>query len=130
MPVQARPAESRQLKLDRSPRHRADGAVQDADGGVGHPDDRPPTAESAVAAARCESSQPSALKNRRRRQRLTAPAQPSRGGGRSSQRRPAASRNSWTWRIATAPSPTAEATRLTEPLRTSPTANTPSRRVP
>gem|GEM_PF-4172148 len=32
---------------------------------------------------------------------------------------------SWIWRIAIDPSPTAEATRLTEPLRTSPAANTP-----
>ena len=32
---------------------------------------------------------------------------------------------SWIWRMAIDPSPTAEATRLTEPLRTSPTANTP-----
>ena len=36
---------------------------------------------------------------------------------------------SWIWRIAIAPSPTAEATRLTEPLRTSPAANTPGRLV-
>src|ERR1700754_768366 len=32
---------------------------------------------------------------------------------------------SWIWRTAIDPSPTAEATRLTEPLRTSPAANTP-----
>ena len=32
---------------------------------------------------------------------------------------------SWIWRMAIDPSPTAEATRLTEPLRTSPAANTP-----
>jgi hypothetical protein len=33
---------------------------------------------------------------------------------------------SWIWRIAMDPSPTADATRLTEPLRTSPAANTPA----
>src|SRR6202011_6410493 len=32
---------------------------------------------------------------------------------------------SWIWRIAIDPSPTAEATRFTEPLPTSPAANTP-----
>ena len=36
---------------------------------------------------------------------------------------------SWIWRIAIDPSPTAEATRLTEPLRTSPAAKTPGRLV-
>ena len=36
---------------------------------------------------------------------------------------------SWIWRIAIDPSPTADATRLTEPLRTSPAANTPGRLV-
>jgi hypothetical protein len=36
---------------------------------------------------------------------------------------------SWIWRMAIDPSPTADATRLTEPLRTSPAANTPGRLV-
>ena len=45
------------------------------------------------------------------------------------QRRSMVSRNSWTSRTAIAPSPTADATRLTEPLRTSPTAKTPARPV-
>jgi hypothetical protein len=38
-------------------------------------------------------------------------------------------RYSWTGRIATEPSPTADATRLTEPCRTSPTAKTPGKLV-
>src|SRR5947209_14884280 len=38
-------------------------------------------------------------------------------------------RYSWTNWTAIAPSPTAEATRLTEPARTSPAANTPARLV-
>ena len=45
------------------------------------------------------------------------------------QRRSMVSRNSWTSRTAIAPSPTADATRLTEPLSTSPTAKTPARPV-
>ena len=40
--------------------------------------------------------------------------------------RPALTRNSYTRRTAIAPSPTADATRFTEPLRTSPTAKTPA----
>jgi len=36
---------------------------------------------------------------------------------------------SWIWRMAIDPSPTADATRLTDPLRTSPAANTPGRLV-
>jgi hypothetical protein len=43
------------------------------------------------------------------------------------QRRPAAPRKSCTWRTAIAALPTAEGTRFTEPLRTSPTARTPGR---
>ena len=50
---------------------------------------------------------------------------PARGAG----ERPAV-RCSWTWLITTAPSPTAEATRLTAPERTSPTAKIPGTLVP
>ncbi len=61
----------------------------------------------------------------RRAQREVAPAQTVSSTTAAGQ----APKYSWMCRIAMAPSPTAEATRLTEPLRTSPAANTPGRLV-